>query len=115
MKYDVSKELFEAVRKDINGVISIDCSGQEIENHFRVNYKNNFGLFHYDEFFVKCKKWALEQGYLLDSNFEGVCEVYNYNIRKIEKPKLADSEQQSVFDACMYILEQLKENNDCCI
>ena len=65
---------------------------------------------------VKCKEWALEQGYELRSGFEYADDnkgCYYCDFKKIKKQidfyecdyYIADSEQLAVFDACMCILE----------
>ena len=85
MRYNISKELFEEVNgfkvkyfendKDNNQIIfSLTKEKFELQGMEFISYNN---------FFFKCKEWALEQGYEL----------------------VSDSEKQAVFAECQRILD----------
>lgn len=94
--YNISKELFEAV------------TGEDTGNIFEVYYNPRIDI---NSFFFKCKKWALKQGYHLVSCTDK-CHIQKKQVSMDMhiKTLMSDSEQQAVFDACQYILEQLKDN-----
>lgn len=103
----VSKELFEAV-------MNIKINKLEIDdfNYIWINI-NSTDLSRFDSinnFFFKCKDWAIEQKYYIWS-FEGkdgsgyatpeeisISDNMNFQLN-------ADSEQQAVFDTCQWILD----------
>ena len=119
MSYKISKELFEAVMD-----VKKECYLQDIElideNKIIYSYlvDEQFQEPRYDEelindFFFKCKEWALNEGYWLMTwkhKIGAGCKIFrgHLNIRVDERLD-ADSEQQAVFDACMYILDKDKQ------
>lgn len=120
-KYNISKELFEAVMSEK----IIDYRGVFID-HISGTYNNKTILdgitivaadggiisCSVNNFFFKCKDWANKNGYRLlngshDYNNQTICLIYkdyDYIGDFCEKIK-ADSEQQAVFDACQWILD----------
>lgn len=107
MKYEISKELFEAVYNE-------DLLRIEIGTYSIVAYLTDGTEFteNIDTFFFKCKEWLLD---MLDidistkvSKKEVIVELYIKEIIDFNYFH-STSEQQAVFDACMYILEQSKQ------
>ena len=107
MSYNISKELFEAVMKCKINNYGFGTSNIGIRV---VTEMFDEILITYNDFFFKCKEWALEQGYILESSFKdtSICVVYriiNDGWSKTKETSFSrSSEQQAVFDACMYIL-----------
>ena len=110
MKYKISKKLFEQVT-GYEGTIheyNRECIiNGDVEEHISIN-----------DFFFMCKEWAYNQGYdMLSGGLEaGLHSCYiDYSDKRYTlsmKPInhfFAESEQQAVFDACMYILDIKKE------
>ena len=112
MSYKISKELFEAV---MNVKLTTDLSiapyynevnGCEEWDLILINY--NFIWIPLDTFFFKCKEWLLD---MLDidistkvSKKEVIVELYIKEIIDFNYFH-STSEQQAVFDACQWILE----------
>lgn len=66
------------------------------------------------EFSFKCKKWALEQDFALNSGISDHIAkvkfaVITNNCHNSYKTFNSDTEQQAVFDACQWILENKEE------
>ena len=99
MNYKISKELFKAVMKDDIFNNSGDWGQLTEEKYINKSLKE----IDYNNFFFDCKEWALKQGYMiesyLDSESNGV-SVIRYENKYIS----AETEQQAVFDACQWIL-----------
>ena len=116
MSYEISKELFEAVMGFCKNEIAEMYVSDE--NIFWHTYEDEFigikdSKINVDTFFFKCKEWALNEGYWLMTwkhKIGAGCKVFrgHLNIR-IDERLDADSEQQAVFDACMYILDKDKQ------
>lgn len=53
----------------------------------------------------KCKEWAYNKGYIIKTDIAGEWELYNFKNGGIFDTQNSSSEQQSVFDACQYILD----------
>lgn len=120
MSYKISKELFEAVMNvGLYDELYIDnyfdeYNGVEIEDWQIIKYNNTW--IPLDTFVFKCKKWAFRKGYELLSSpkfkgkkLDGLCQI-NLNsvvMNRFKKLVIAPSEQQAVFDACTYILNEL--------
>ena len=125
MSYKISKELFEAVMD-----VKKECYLQDIElideNKIIYSYlvDEQFQEPRYDEelindFFFKCKEWAFEQAYQLescktnklleDNKFESIYMCGGFYQYSVIQNFYASSEQQAVFDACMYILDKDKQ------
>ena len=51
--YNISKELFEAVH------------GRKVDEHTDLRYKGFLSTLVVNDFFFKCKEWALNEGYWL--------------------------------------------------
>ena len=103
----VSKELFEAVMNIKINKLEIDDFDYIWINIDRTDLSRVDSI---NNFFFKCKKWAIEQKYYIRS-FEGkdgsgyatpeeisISGDMNFQLN-------ADSEQQAVFDACQWILD----------
>ena len=115
MSYNISKELFEAVMDEkVTTEISIspyynEINGCEENDLILINY--NFVWIPLNTFFFKCKEWALEQGYILESSFKdtSICVVYriiNDGWSKTKETSFSrSSEQQAVFNACQWLLD----------
>ena len=119
MNYKINKELFEAVCSD-KIFNYINTSDRII---FEFGHNNHQTYMSINDFFFKCKEWALEQGYELSSGYRvyGIqyegnksenklycdCRYIENGIQVIRFK--ANSEQQAVFDACMYILDKDKQ------
>lgn len=106
MKYDISKELFEAVCPDkifkhimYHDRIIFQFSHNGYETYMNIN-----------DFFFKCKKWALIKGYEISSKHNSYFIKYGKNT--ITPTILYTSEQQAVFDACQNILKYLNEQKE---
>lgn len=108
MSYKISKELVEAVMD--GNLLRLDDDGY-------MEFSDNEGRvidFYTNDFFFKCKEWAYSLGYVVTSGNNHL--IYNScSIRRAMsdddwKDFYADSEQQSVFDACTQILEWTKED-----
>lgn len=103
MEYKISKELFEAV---IGVELYLDKSFDFKLMHDLSEYDLS-----YNDFFFACKKWALEQGYSCLSGKDRhlvkderyVCSIGSSKV--LIEDFFADTEQQAVFDACEWILE----------
>ena len=137
MSYKISKELFESVMGFCkNEVAEMYVSD---ENIFWHTYEDEFignkdSKINVDTFFFKCKEWAIKEnrenkiinngdhfyinhiGSWMIGYFENYqCDVGYRGKNKDEtfadltKHFTADSEQQAVFDACMYILDKDKQ------
>ena len=120
MSYKISKELFEAVYNE-------DLLRIEIGTYSVVAYLTDGTEFteNIDTFFFDCKEWASSMGYDLYSyRFDGdVSYAYlDLDMKGVHplRPKYgfvgsfleefeAETEQQAVFDACMYILDKDKQ------
>ena len=115
MSYNISKELFEAV---MNVKLTTDLSiapyynevnGCEEEDLILINY--NFIWIPLDTFFFKCKEWAYKSGYVIDSRTSSAGSSfiyerdYHWNIPAEVKKIVSSSEQQAVFDACQWIMD----------
>ena len=125
MSYNISKELFETVMNvDLSHRFNLDNSlesGKERSMDVFFYWERNANYFHQDsktilvnDFFFMCKDWALKQNISMYSyihELNGAAEIFPkkksltcpYN-----KKFKADTEQQAVFDACQWILDELK-------
>lgn len=116
----ISKELFEAVMNIKLGTYYSD----NIETERRLWIDKDLicwdavpfvGEISINDFFFKCKEWVLTQGYYLASNIysDGACCQYFTEDSKeccecggVKSITIhAESEQQAVFDACQWILD----------
>lgn len=123
MSYKISKELFEKV---MNVKLTTDLSiapyynevnGCEEEDLILINY--NFIWIPLDTFFFKCKEWAFEQAYQLEScktnkllegnKFESIYMCGGFYQYSVIQNFYASSEQQAVFDACQWIMDKDKQ------
>ena len=114
MKYNISKELFESAM-NINVFYHNDFELDDNRGGIYYERDNVTNFIHYNDFFFRCKEWALGQGYYLASNMYiggGCCDYFtdaspdcnecgNTTSELIHR----SSEQQAVFDACQWILE----------
>lgn len=107
MSYSISKELFEAVYNE-------DLLRIEVGTYSIVAYLTDGTEFteNIDTFFFDCKEWLLN---ILDidistkvSKKEVIVELYIKEIVDFNYFH-SISEQQAVFDACMYILDKDKQ------
>lgn len=113
---EISKELFEAV---IGDKVKYYCVNvDEIEYDCESFDRQNPLIMMVNDFFFKCKKWASTKGYILFSKtrlssslascYFDVMGFHDYE-DDYKDDFRAESEQQAVFNACMYILEQTKQ------
>ena len=124
MSYKISKELFEAV---MNVKLTTDLSiapyynevnGCEEEDLILINY--NFIWIPLDTFFFKCKEWAFEKSYGKHTTMNTMYDLRTRTRNRVDwscdivedcgdgktiKTIYANSEQQSVFNACQWILD----------
>lgn len=93
MKYNISKELFEAVYN-----CDITTDKDMLGAYRRINIY---------EFAFKCKEWAYKNKYDIWSITWGVVEFQNneknYGTKRITK----DTEIEAIIKACEYILKEL--------
>lgn len=109
----ISKELFENIYNIKVNRIQID----EFHNVWIDIDSNHLSRFDsVNNSFFKCKDWANKQGYRLlsgshDYNNKIICYIYKgYDyIGDFDELFVAESEQQAVFDACQWILENKGE------
>lgn len=97
MSYNISKELFEAVY------------GRKVDEHTDLRYKGFLSTLVVNDFFFACKEWAYNKGYIIKTDIAGEWELYNFKNGGIFDAQNSSSEQQAVFDACMYILDKDKQ------
>lgn len=102
MSYAISKELFEAVMGGYeyisphNGGIIYCWKDSDGLHNEKAIYPNDF--------FFKCKEWALKQGYYITTSQEYCCTL-NKNSNLCHEDICCKSEQQYCFDACQWILD----------
>ena len=103
----ISKELFEAVMNDDN--IKFIGILRRVFIEYKYIDSGNTDKIHINHFFFKCKKWANRLGYDLSthSSFEKhYCGIHEMGQQDPEYCLSEyDTEQQAVFDACQWILE----------
>ena len=123
MSYKISKELFEAVMS--LKVIEFYCRNEiqyypaDKERVRCIDWIPKLSGCEYNDFFFKCKEWAFEQAYQLescktnklleDNKFESIYMCGGFYQYSVIQNFYASSEQQAVFDACMYILDKDKQ------
>ena len=98
MSYKISKELFEKVMK-------VELAGFSINEENVIGYIfNKIGYFEIsvDTFFFKCKEWLIGRGY---DNWSGYHENEYFCYVKTKGTFISNSEQQAVFDACQWVLD----------
>lgn len=112
-KYKISKDLFEAVF----GVKIMILSIVGRRNSKFIQYAYGYTGVHslsVNDFFFMCKDWAKCKNISLISGRYGLtdeyfCEISNPLDTDIINILYSDSEQQAVFDACEWILMDLKK------
>lgn len=116
MKYNISKELFEAVTQRADLDFYID---DILDDDYLVLVDNeigeNVGEVNINTFFFDCKEWALEQGFKIISENREYGTEYKvissndtiFGNHETLYSYYADSEQQACFDACEHIREDL--------
>ena len=134
MKHTVSKELFEIIMNvNLSHRFNLDSSlesGKDRNIDVFFYWEDNANYFHQDsksilinDLFFKCKDWALKYGYCITSNnfiaeikpveegihmskllyyVDVVDDIENWDLKAYS---VAQNEQQAVFDACQWILE----------
>lgn len=105
MSYKISKELFEAVMnvETINGITLVPkLKEYDYVDGISYTLKSGGGFISYDTFFFKCKKWAKTQGYVIWSYLD---QANTFNFDGIKINSFISKEQQAVFDACQWILD----------
>lgn len=113
MSYKISKELFEAVMS--LKVIEFYCRNEiqyypaDKERVRCIDWIPTLSGCEYNDFFFKCKEWAYNKGYIIKTDIAGEWELYNFKNGGIFDTQNSSSEQQSVFDACQYILDKDKQ------
>lgn len=90
MSYKISKELFEAVY------------GRKVDEHTDLRYKGFLSTLVVNDFFFKCKEWLIGRGY---DNWSGYHENEYFCFIITKGAFISTSEQQSVFDACQWVLD----------
>ena len=108
MKYEINKELINAILDDEIKDIYFAPNGRFFETWNGV-IDNRVNI---NDFFFMCKEWANKNEYRLltgshDYNNQIICNIYkdfDYIDDYCEQIK-SESEQQAVFDACQWILE----------
>lgn len=107
----VSKKLFEAVQgSKFGGDVKVVIEDEEVK-YCVIDASVSCSV---NDFFVMCKQWAEIHCYIIKS--------YSYNgglgfaevqwmspENKVVKFEYKENEQQAVFDACEYILKEMKE------
>lgn len=120
---DISKELFEAVIGDNVKYYSVNID--EIEYDYVSLDRNNPLVMDVNDFYFRCMKWALENGYNILCGYDDNGNVQAYINLKLGKQFVgdgrsgsfykydmeicywgADSVQQAMFEACKWILER---------
>lgn len=120
--YKISKELFETVMNvDLSHRFNLDNSlesSKECSMDVFFYWERNANYFHQDsktilvnDFFFMCKDWALKQNISMYSYLHklngGVEIVPKKKCNLLDNKKFkADTEQQAVFDACQWILDE---------
>lgn len=117
MKYNISKELFEAVMGTKTLTYSIEGSKNSKVIVYSTGYIRTKTIT-INDFFFKCKEWAFKQGYVIRTGMRfdvgASAQIYaetspfSFNALKLidEQDWIdADSEQQCCFDACQWILD----------
>ena len=121
MNYKISKELFEAVMSF--KVIEFYCKNEiqyypaDKERVRCIDWIPTLSGCEYNDFFFKCKEWAINNDkYLHSMPIKYTNGVQKYACRfdfdidgYYEQEFCSDSEQQVVFDTCMYILDKEKQ------
>ena len=91
--FTVTNELYTEVKGILNNKkLSLINKGNSIE----INY-----------FFFDCKEWAYNKGYSIYSH-NNACHIH-YDVASFK----SFCEQQSVFDACQWIIERERRKNKC--
>lgn len=125
MSYKISKELFEVVmgieicKIEVTGVkINYEKEGQFQEDD-EIKFLFMSFTININDFFFKCKEWAFEQAYQLescktnklleDNKFESIYMCGGFYQYSVIQNFYASSEQQAVFDACQWILDKGKQ------
>ena len=105
MSYNISKELFEAVY------------GRKVDEHTDLRYKGFLSTLVVNDFFFKCKEWAFWNDYEIivrmrivdiyrdEHKIDYGYEINHTNNGIIKTSWWISSEQQVVFDACQWILD----------
>ena len=102
MSYNISKELVEAVvGEEYDNVVCF----QDVILCYKDDYTQRFLV---NDFFFKCKEWATKQNICVLSGIDDDFTTYFCfidNNSTIQSQFNSSSEQQAVFDACQWILE----------
>ena len=111
MDYKISKELFEEVMGF--KIFMFDIKGRKNSKVivYSFGYLGSKSI-SINDFFFKCKDWILSKRYsnlsgkdnIYDINNKYVCSVGNSKI--LIEDFYAESEEQSVFDACQWIYDK---------
>lgn len=126
MKYNISKELFEIIINkkiiEYNGVFGKYISAKydntvDLSTGIKVVARDGGVISEsINDFYFKCKEWAYNHGIILSSETcdIGICCIstiedqgYLANQYEIE----STSEQQAVFDACQWIIDNRNNLN----
>lgn len=105
-KYKVSQELFEAVMGRKAQLIGLTTNTFEFK--FIDLKTRNKEYIYVSEVFFMCKKFAFEENYELRSYHSRIWKDFHCEIIDLEGnviPFRASSEQQSVFDATQWVLD----------
>lgn len=110
MSYKISKELLEAViGSEVNSLEIIeDVIKYHLVKHQPYSYYelSDYNLIKIDTFFFKCKEWAYVDWIMLSGRDDNCFNCYVEERNGFRTTDFySDSEQQSVFDACQWLLE----------
>lgn len=96
MSYKISKELFETVMKVKTEYYNVnEFMGIKSLIVYDLEYIST------NDFFFKCKEWLIGRGY---DNWSGYHENEYFCFIITKGAFISTSEQQAVFDACQWIL-----------
>lgn len=115
MKYKISKELFEAVMGESEYKKTLDCIIDD-SILYHIPYSGNMEIL-INDFFFACKEWAFWNDYEIvvrmrivdiyrdEHKIDYGYEINHTNNGIIKTSWWIGSEQQAVFDACQWILD----------
>lgn len=112
MSYKISKELFEAVMEE-----DFNCTKDDYI-YYGIRDTKDSARISINQFFFKCKEWAYSKGYglvtfplrgnyscIITDMDKSLNEIFDSKLFALDKLIQADAEQQAVFDACQWVLD----------
>lgn len=94
----ITKELLSAVFDKPVTLLRVE-NGNE---YYATVVHTEHGTINIYELANKCKEWAFIQGYALNSNFRGYCDICDTGFLEGFE---AETEPEAIFKACEWILE----------